>query len=85
LIETKEVPNPNQSVLLREVYPTIKMKFIARHKSLKNGERGFCLKADLLIEIDKKMKRRIKVEWKGPSDSVIKEAKSNIKKSQSTE
>lgn len=79
------MPNPNESVLLREVYPTIKMKFIARHKSSKNGERGFCLKADLLIEIDQKMKRRIKVEWKGPSDSVMKEVKSNIKKPQSTE
>jgi hypothetical protein len=81
LIETREVPNPNESILLRELYPTIKMKFIARHKALKNKERGFCLKADLLIEIDEKMKRRIKVEWKGPSDSVKNEVKNTPKKS----
>lgn len=52
MIETREVPNPNESILLTELYPTIKMKFIARHKPSKNRERGFCLKADLLIEIN---------------------------------
>jgi hypothetical protein len=57
------------------------MKFIARIKGLKNRERGFCLKADLLIEIDNKMKRRIKVEWKGPSDSFKNEVKKTAKKS----
>ena len=81
MIETRDVPNPNESILLRELYPTVKMKFIARHKGLKNRERGFCLKSDLLIEIDNKMKRRIKVEWKGPSDSVKNEIKKTVKKS----
>ena len=82
MIETREVANPNESFLLRDIYPTIKMKFIARNKMSKNKERGFCLKADLLIEIDEKMKRRIKIEWKGPSDSMKNEARNLSKKPQ---
>jgi len=65
---------------LRELYPTVKIKYIARHKSLKNRERCFCIKADLLIEIDEKFKRKIKVEWKGPSSTDVNEYKTPNKK-----
>lgn len=36
---------------------------------------GFCIKAELMIEIDDKHKRKIKVEWKGPSDGKINQSK----------
>lgn len=79
------MPNPNQSLILRDIYPTVKIKYIARQKSSKNKERCFCIKADLLIEIDEKLKRRIKVEWKGPSDSKVNESKPVNKKPSTNE
>ncbi len=61
------IDNPNETILLSR-YPKIPVKYIVHKRKRKGYTMHFCIKAELLVIINDKHRRRVKVEWKGPSN-----------------
>lgn len=68
IIEERLIDNPNDTILLKDQFPKIKVKYIVHKDKRKDYEMHYCIKCEMIIKIDEVFDRKIKVEWKGPSN-----------------
>lgn len=67
VIEERVIENPNNSSYSQKHHPTVRVKYLVHKRKRKEYGMHFCFKAELLVKIDGKHERHVKVEWDGPS------------------
>lgn len=71
MIEERQIPNPNPTLLLAS-QSTLAVKYIIRKQKRKQHSMHFSTKAELLVRVEQGEGqghlRRVMVEWDGPSN-----------------